>query len=78
MMEKRNAYRTLVREREKKRRVGIPRRAWMDNIEMDLIHIRIVWGINDWIDVALDRDQLRALVSRIESSGSMKCCEILK
>jgi hypothetical protein len=56
MMERRNAYSILVGKPEGKRPVGISRRGWMDNIEMDLIDI--VWGSNDWSDVAQDRDQL--------------------
>jgi hypothetical protein len=27
--------------------------------------IEIVWGIKGWIDMAQDRDQLRALVNRV-------------
>jgi hypothetical protein len=36
MGEKRNVYRILVGEPEGKRTLGIPRRKWVGNIEMDL------------------------------------------
>jgi hypothetical protein len=57
MGEKRNAYRILVGKLEGK---GRPRRRWVDNIKMDLREIRLS-GM-DWIDVAEDGDQWRALV----------------
>jgi hypothetical protein len=61
--EKRNAYRILVGKPEGKRPLGRPRRRWEDNIRMDLIQIG--WGGMDWIDVAQDRDQWRALVNTV-------------
>jgi hypothetical protein len=42
--------------------VGIPRR-WVDNIIIDLREIR--WDGMDWIDLAQDRDQWRALVNTV-------------
>jgi hypothetical protein len=36
MGEKRNAYRILVGKPEGRRRLGRPRRRWVDNIKMDL------------------------------------------
>jgi hypothetical protein len=39
MGEKRNVYRLLVGKPEGKRRLGKPRRRWMDNIKMDLLEI---------------------------------------
>jgi hypothetical protein len=41
-----------------------------DNIKMDLREIR--WDGMDWIDLAQDRDQWRALVSTV------KCWEFLE
>jgi hypothetical protein len=38
-----------------------PRRRWVDNIKMDVREIR--WDGVDWIDMAHDRDQWRALVN---------------
>jgi hypothetical protein len=49
-----------------------PRRRLVDNIKMDLREIG--WDGMDWIDVAQDRDQLRALVNTVnEPSGPLKC-----
>jgi hypothetical protein len=57
------AYRILVGKSEGKGPLGKPRRMWVDNIEMDL---RIIeWGGMDWIDLAQDRGQLRALLSTV-------------
>jgi hypothetical protein len=41
-----------------------PRHAWENNIKMDLKAIN--WGGMDWIPVAQDRDQWRALVSTVK------------
>jgi hypothetical protein len=61
--EKRNAYRILVGEPEGKRTLGRSRRRWVDNIKMDLREIG--WDSADWIHMAQDRDQWRALVNAI-------------
>jgi hypothetical protein len=45
---------------ERKRPLGRPRRRWVDNIKIDMKEIR--WDGVDWIDLAQDRDQWRALV----------------
>jgi hypothetical protein len=58
MGEKRNAYRILVGKP-----LGRPRRRWVDNIKMDLREIG--WDGMEWIDLAQDRDQWRALVNTI-------------
>jgi hypothetical protein len=63
MGEKRNAYRILVGKPEEKRPLGRPRRSWEDNIRIDLREIG--WGVMDWIDLARDRDQWRALVNTV-------------
>jgi hypothetical protein len=60
---KRNAYRILVGNPEGKRPLGRRRRRCLDNIKMDLREIG--WGGTDWIDLAQDRDQWRALVNTV-------------
>jgi hypothetical protein len=63
MGEKRKAYRMLMGNPEGKRPLGRPRSGWVDNIKMDLKEI----GCNgkDWINLAQDRDQWRALVNTV-------------
>jgi hypothetical protein len=63
MGENRNAYRILVGNPEGKRPLGRPRRRWVDNIKMDVREIG--WDGRDWIDLAQDRDQWRALVNAV-------------
>jgi hypothetical protein len=48
---------------EGKRPLGRPRLRWVDNIKMDLREIG--WDDIDWIDLAQDRDQRRALVNTV-------------
>jgi hypothetical protein len=63
MGETSNAYRILVGKPEGKRTLGRPRRRWVDNIKMDLTEIE--WDGVDWIELAQDRDQWRALVNTV-------------
>jgi hypothetical protein len=65
MGEKRNACRILVGNPEGKRPLGRPRRRWVKNIKMD--HREIGWDGMDWIDLAQDRDQWRALVNAVRN-----------
>jgi hypothetical protein len=58
-----NAHMILVGKPEGKRPLGTPRRRWEDNIKMDLREMG--WGAIDWIDLAQDRDQWRALVNTV-------------
>jgi hypothetical protein len=60
-VENRDACRILVGKSEGKRPPGRPRRRWVDNIKMDLREIG--WAGMDWIDLAQNRDQWRALVN---------------
>jgi hypothetical protein len=63
MGRKRNAYSILVVKPEGKRLLRRPRRRWVDNIKMDLRDIE--WDVRDWIDLAEDRFQWRALVNTV-------------
>jgi hypothetical protein len=63
MGENRNAYRILLGMPEGKRQLGRPIRRWVDNIKMDLTEMG--WDGVDWLDIAQDRDQWRALVNTV-------------
>jgi hypothetical protein len=65
MGEKRNAYRILVGKPEGKRRLGRKRHRWVDNITSKMNLREIGWDSMDWIDVAQDRDQWRALLNTV-------------
>jgi hypothetical protein len=60
MGDMRNAYEILIKKPEGRRSLGRPRNRWEDNILMDLREI--VWDV-DWIHLAQDRDQWRALLN---------------
>jgi hypothetical protein len=68
---KRNAYRILVGKPEGKRPLGRSRRRLVENIKMDLRGMG--WYGMDWIDLAQDRVQWRALVN-----GSIIFQEVLE
>jgi hypothetical protein len=53
-------YIVLVGKPEGRRPLGRPRHRWEDDIKMDLQEVR--FGGMDWIELAQDRDRLRALV----------------
>jgi hypothetical protein len=59
--EKENAYRILVGKPEERKPLGRPGRGWVDNIKIDFREIE--WVSMDWIDLATDRDQWRALLN---------------
>jgi hypothetical protein len=61
--EKRNAYSILMGKTERKRTLRRTRRRLVYNINIDLREIG--WDGGDWIDMALDRDQWRALVNTV-------------
>jgi hypothetical protein len=49
--------------KKEKRPLGRPRHRWEDNIKMDLREIGC--GDMDWINLAHDRDQWKALVNTV-------------
>jgi hypothetical protein len=61
MGEKGNTYRILVGKPEGRRPLGRPRRRWVDNIKIDFREIG--WEVVDWVDLAQDRNQRRAIVN---------------
>jgi hypothetical protein len=63
MGEKRNAYKISVGKPEGKRPLGRTRRRLVDNNKMDLREIE--FDVIDWIDLAQDRVQRRALVNTV-------------
>jgi len=58
-----NAYNILVGRPEGKRPLGRPSRRWEHNSTTDLMEIG--WEGVDWIHVAQDRDQWRAVVNTV-------------
>jgi hypothetical protein len=63
MGERRGVYRVWVGKPVGKRPLGRPRRRWEDNINMDFQKVRC--GGMDWMELAQDRDRLRALVKAV-------------
>jgi hypothetical protein len=59
----RNAYRILVGKPQGRRPLGGSRRRWVDNIKTDLREKG--WDGMDWVDLAQDMDQRRALVNTV-------------
>jgi hypothetical protein len=57
-------YRLLVGKPEGNRPLGRPRRRWIDNIKMDPAEIE--WSSVNWIGLAQDRDNWRALVNDVQ------------
>jgi hypothetical protein len=62
---KRNSYRILVGKPEGKKPLGRPRSKWMDSVKMDFRETG--WGGMDWIDLAQDMDQWKAIVQTVMS-----------
>jgi hypothetical protein len=63
MGEKRNMYRFMVGKPEGKRPLGRPRRRWIHNIKTELLGIGL--NVMDWIDLAQDRYNWKALVNLV-------------
>jgi hypothetical protein len=53
--------RKLIGKPEGKRSLGRPRRRWVINIKIDIREVG--WDGVDWIDLAEDRDEWKALVN---------------
>jgi hypothetical protein len=52
-----------MRGKVRRRQLGRPRRRWVNNIKIDLREIE--WDGVDWIDLAQERVQWRALVNTV-------------
>ena len=63
MGEESRVYRVLVGKQEGRKRMGRPRRRWVDNIRMDLQEVGC--GYMDWIELAQDRESWRTLVNAV-------------
>jgi hypothetical protein len=63
MGEESKVYRVLVGKPEGKRSLGRSWRRWEDGIIMDLREIG--WGSVEWIELAQDRGQWRAVVNTV-------------
>jgi len=63
MGERRGVCRVSVGKPKGNRLVGRPKRRWEDNIKMDLQEVG--YGGMDWIELARDRDKLRAIVNAV-------------
>jgi hypothetical protein len=63
MGEDSGVHRVLVGKPEGKRSLGRPRRRWENNIKMDLQEVGKSHG--HWMELAQDRDRLRALVGTV-------------
>jgi len=73
MGDRRAVYRFLMGKHEGRRR----KHRWEDNIKLDLQEVGC--GDMDWIDVARDCDKVAGTCDcGNESSGSVKCGELLK
>jgi hypothetical protein len=52
-----------VRKPDGNKPLGRPRYKWVEGIKKDLLERR--WDVMDWIDLAQDRDQWRALMNTV-------------
>jgi hypothetical protein len=71
----RNEYKMLILKREGKKPIGRSWRGWVDNIRMDLTETG--WEGVNWMRLAQDRDQWRAVVNTVMDPQVSKCGEFL-
>jgi hypothetical protein len=69
---KRSAYLGLVREPQGRRPLGRLKISWEDNTRIKMDISEIGWRVMDWIYLAEDRDQWRALTNRQWNVGFHK------
>jgi hypothetical protein len=62
-IEKRNAYKILVRKPEMKIQLQRPRHRWQDNIRMDIREIG--WEVLDLMHMSHDKDHWQALLKKV-------------
>jgi hypothetical protein len=74
MGEDRNVYKVLLGKPEGKRPLVVSRRRWKYGIRMDLREIG--WGSVEWIQLAQDRDQWRAVVNTIMNLHASRTVEV--
>jgi hypothetical protein len=53
----------VIHSTERNRPMGQPRRRWEDDVKADIQEVGC--GCMDWIELAQDRDSLRALVNAV-------------
>jgi hypothetical protein len=63
MGEDRKVYKVLVGKPEGMRPLGRPRNTWENGIRIDLREIG--WGDVDWVQLAWDRDQWKAVLNLV-------------
>ena len=61
--ERKGVYRVLLGKLDGKRPLGRSRRSWENYIKLDLQEVGC--GYMDWIDLAQDKDRMRALVNAV-------------
>jgi len=63
MGERKGAYRVLVGKPMGRRLLGIPRRRWAVNINVDVMEVG--WEGADWVGLVQDRDRWQSVVNAV-------------